>query len=190
MTAPSSAAAEGPPGGRFEGFRERYGLLIDAATLVVLLALAFFGIATSDADWSLALPYWSLVTLLYALGTFVLAWVHGAFARGFFSVALRLVGHWIGVLVAVHGIFYYMSDDQLTEGQAGLVLGMVFALGTFLAGIHVQWRLMIVGAALAASSAAVAFAQENDWLVMAILVAGFIVVLAVDRLRGKRRTPA
>jgi hypothetical protein len=164
----------------------KVGIVVDLVVLAAMLALAFFGIATADAEWQWALPYWSLLALLYGLGAMALAWIHHGERFRLGGTAVRLAAHWAGALAVVHLVFYVHANDQLTEGQSGLVLGIVFALATFLCGVHVQWRMMLIGAALAAAAAMAALVEENLWLLLAIAVGALVAVLAFDFLRRGR----
>lgn len=169
------------------GRGSRSGIVVDVVVLAAMLGLAFFGIATADAEWTLALPYWSLLALLFGLGALALAWIHRGESFRLGRTALHLAAHWAGALVAVHVVFYVRANDQLTEGESGLVLGILFALATFLCGVHVQWRMMLIGAALAAAATAAALVEENLWLLLAIAVAALVLVLAFDFARRGRK---
>jgi hypothetical protein len=160
---------------------------IGAAIVGAMIVTSFFGVAAADAEWSRARVYWTAITVLFGLGTFALVRMHRRDGLDVSATLLRLAAHWLGVLVAVQIKFFLVSNNQITEGEAGLSLSVILALGTFLCGVYLDWRLVAVGAALAVVAPASALVQENVLIIIGVGLAAFAVVLAGDALRRRWR---
>lgn len=163
-------------------------LLVDVATFVVLVGASFFGIVSADVAWAGAKIYWSGLTILFAIAAYLLAWTHQRpnFTHG--VSLLRIAAHWLGVLIAVQVIFYFVANNQITEAQAGLTLSVIFALAAYLCGIAFEWRFVVIGAAIGLASVAAALIQENLWVLLGIALAALVIIIAVDISRQARGT--
>ncbi len=49
--------------------------------------------------------------------------------------------HWIGLVVAVQLVYLLLHIGRLDNENTGLIILLLLALTTFLAGIHLGWRL-------------------------------------------------
>jgi len=158
-------------------------IIIDAIILLVMLFLPFAGIALSDIEAGITWPYWHLVAVAYFVGALGLAILHRSEDFRLMPSIVRLAIHWLGVLGAVHGMFYFVNTDHLTDGQAGLVLGLLLALAIFLCGVYVQWRMIVVGIAVLLATIVEAVVEENLWILLGITLLMLVVVLVTQRLR-------
>lgn len=158
---------------------------VEAAIGALLLVAAFYGIATSDVSAGRSQAFWTGLVLAFAAAAVGAGWLHGGLIEGgrWGTAALRVALHWIGVLVAIELVYFYIGAGRLTNADAGLTNGLVLALGTFLAGVHGNWRLLVIGAALGIATAVVAYIEQYLWilfgvaiLAIAVLVAGAVIV--------------
>jgi len=72
--------------------------------------------------------------------------------------------HWIGLLVAVQLVYLLLLTGRLHNENTGLIVFLLLALTTFLAGIHLGWRLCLMGLFLGAALVAAAFLEEYVWM--------------------------
>ena len=158
---------------------------IDIGIIGAMLATSFIGVAAAEFEWAHTRIYWSIITVLFGIGAFALVWVHRHPETDMGATALKLVAHWLGVLVAVQLKFFLVIHNQITEGEAGLSLSLVLALGTFLAGVYLDWRLIVVGVALAIVAPLSALVQQNILFIIVIGVAALAIVLLGDRVRRR-----
>ncbi|HMQ91632.1 MAG TPA: hypothetical protein PKA33_04800 [Amaricoccus sp.] len=162
--------------------------LLEALAALVLLALAFAGIAASDVSAAGTQSYWTLITLIFALASFAVDWQHsGPDFRGSRS-AVRLGLHWAGVFAAVQIVYFFIASGRLANADTGLVNGLILALGTFLCGVHVSWRLMVLGLALGLATGAVAYVEQYLWVLLGLALLAVVALLLGTRLT--RRTIA
>ena len=93
---------------------------------------------------------------------------------------LRLVWtqalHWLAFLVAMNLVLLTSMQSMLNADAIGLAILMLLALGTFVAGVHIQaWEVCVLGAVMALSVPAIAWIEQSALLLL--LVAG--VALAI-----------
>ena len=64
--------------------------------------------------------------------------------------------------------------------------GAILALGTFTSGVHTNWRVAVIGAALGLGTAAVAYVEQYLWILFALALLALAAIIFVARLRGRR----
>ena len=104
------------------------------------------------------------------------------------SVALavqRQLLHWAGVVGAVYLIYLLQSTGRMENEAAGLAALIIIALASFLAGVHSDWRLMVLGAVLGITVVGFAILEQIIWVVVLPLML-IIVVAAVLYVRRAR----
>lgn len=158
------------------------------ADLVVggaMLALAFVGIAASDVSGSGSQTYWTALAVGFAVASYGLQWLHAGrdFAAG--RRGLAMAAHWVGVVAAVELVYLFIAAGRLTNADAGLLNGLVLALGTFLAGVHGGWRLAVIGAAIGLATVAVAWLEQYLWVLLGLAVLALAALFLVARLRAR-----
>ncbi|MEM1313686.1 MAG: hypothetical protein AAGI51_03975 [Pseudomonadota bacterium] len=156
------------------------------AIAAAMLLGAFFGVAASDVHAGYARGFWMLLTVGFALGCFALIWLSRPEDGAPLGAILPLAAHWIGVFTAVRIVYWFIETDHFTDAGAGLANGIVFALGTWMAGVHLEPRIAVIGAAIAGAVAVEALIQENLWtlflLALLALAAMAVVRPALRRL--------
>ena len=163
----------------------RHHLHFAEAILVALLVLSAVGIGIADISPEYGFRYWAAMIPVFAAISLFASWSqarrHGAAVGTVIRVQLF---HWIGLLLALYVVFLLQHTGRLNNEDAGLVALLALALGTFLAGVHFDWRLCVVGILLGCTVAVAALVEEFLW--MLLLPAGLIIVVAVFRWRRSR----
>lgn len=162
-------------------------VVIEAGVAAVLLALAFSAIAASDVSAVRTHLYWSLLVVVFAAVAFVVERLHPRPGSGGVRGALGIALHWAGVLVAVQLVYLLVASGRMANADTGLCCGLVLALGTFLAGVHGNWRLLVVGAALGAATAGVAFVEEYVWVLLLLALVVIVLLVVVPHMIRRRR---
>ncbi|MEM6945588.1 MAG: hypothetical protein AAF416_01215 [Pseudomonadota bacterium] len=163
-------------------------LILDLILGLVLLGTAFFGVAASDVHAGFSNIYWAVLTMIFAVGSFAFAWLHRGEGFAPFRTAMILAAHWIGVFISIQVVFYFVSTNNFTDANVGLANGILFALATYLCGVHVQVRLAVVGAALGLATATEALIEENLWILFAIAIGALIVQAAIRPILHRLRS--
>ena len=181
-TTPSAAPGETPSLGR--------SIHRGEALVVILILLAGVGIGITTFSPQRGFSYWLAIVPLFGGVSAFLAYER-ARARGESPAGpLRAqLFHWVGLLGAFQLVFLLKSAGQLEYDALGLVALTVLALTTFLAGVHTDWRLCLVGLLLGAVAAAGAYVQQVAWAVgipalLLLAVLGFVWLR-----RGRPATP-
>lgn len=161
---------------------------IDSLVAMAMLVLSFIGIAATEASVQWAQVYWTATAITFWVGTLVL---HRGYYQGgkeFALSATMAALHWGAVLLAIQLVYFLISAGQI--GDAGLVNGIVVALGAFVAGVHQNWRLMVIGVALGAAVAGLGLVEEYLWVLVGLAVVALVALAIGARFLAKSREPA
>jgi hypothetical protein len=91
------------------------------------------------------------------------------------QILWRQALHWLALALAVYLVFMLEQTGRLNREDAGLVALLALSLTTLLAGVHFDWRLMLLGGVLGVTAACAAFVEEFFWiLLLPAVVAGGI----------------
>ncbi|HEX5957238.1 MAG TPA: hypothetical protein VFY92_01100 [Hyphomicrobiaceae bacterium] len=135
------------------------------AGLMALLALIGTGITLADAQW--ARPYWLTLVPIYGVLCVIAAWRRTGQLTG--SVTRQIL-HWLSVAAAIALDFAYLRrGGEPAAAATGLSSLLILALGSLLAGIHLEWLFALVGLLLFIIFAVVGLAQY--YLTIAFLIA-------------------
>jgi hypothetical protein len=91
---------------------------------------------------------------------------------------------WLAVLGAVNLVFFLYQAGRLDSENSGLVILLILALSTFLAGLRLGWQLCLLGGTLAAALVVAAYLEQFLWL---LLLGGLVTVAVLyflSRARG------
>lgn len=151
----------------------------------IMMLLAFFGIAASDAGGGSSQTYWSLLAIVFGLVCILLDWIHEPPGTPWVQPVARTALHWLGVLIAIELVYVFIDAGRLTNAGTGLLNGTILALGTFTSGVHTNWRMVVIGAALGLGTAAVAYVEQYLWILLLLAIVAIGVMIAVTRLRNR-----
>jgi hypothetical protein len=153
---------------------------------IAALALAIFGVAYSNFSGHPINGYWEFLSIAMALVCIATGWPNAPERKTRFHLVWTQVAHWVAILVAMNLVLLPGFQQVLPVQAAGLVLLLLLAVGTFLAGISLMsLRICFLGAAMALSIPAMTWLKQASLLLALAGVA--IVGLAVAFWpRGKK----
>ncbi len=160
----------GSPGGRVR---------LDQILFGVLIALSIGGIAVTDFSGRFGLRYWLAMVPLFAAVSVFGAWSR-ARSRGESVAAIVRVqaAHWLALLLAVYLVHLLQATGRLNREDAGLVALLALALTTFLAGVHFDARMLVLGGLLGLAAVVSAFAPHLLWAIATpALIAGVVAIV-------------
>src|SRR5262245_9380868 len=134
------------------------------AGLMALLALVGTGVTLADA--SRARTYWLALVPIYGILCVVAAWYR---TGQFTGSVLRQLLHWLSVAVVIALDFTLLRRGEQPAQVSGLSSLLILALGSLLAGIHLEWLFGLVGVLLLAIFCVVSLAQQ--YVILAFLAA-------------------
>lgn len=154
----------------------------DAMVLGGMLALAYLGVAITYVNRDLSHLYWLTMVPVFGTICFVLQWLR---ARGTEVNWIRLLGtellHWGGLLIAVELAYTLLSAGGIQRATIGMVTLLLFALVTFLYGVHLDRRFVVVGGFLGVSYVVMIYLAAYMWIVL--LIAAIMVIAAVFMMK-------
>lgn len=154
---------------------------------VILILLAIVGMAYTDVSPQRSIWYWQALAPVYCLVCIASQWRQVGIGKRIRLVATQLL-HWGVFLVTMRLVFLPVVQRNLDNTVTGLILLHLLALSTFLAGIYVDWRLAVVGVALALGLVAIAFFQQSAVYIV-LLIVGLVVTAVVWARLARNRSP-
>ena len=139
---------------------------------LVVLTLAIAGVAYTNISQKPLVGYWEVLALATGVLCVVTEWPRAADKKARFQLMWTQALHWAAVLVTMNIMLLAAVQQILTSPATSLVLLMLLALGTFLAGLnHLSLPLCLLGLAMAFTVPAIA------WLKLSVLLLVLIVAL-------------
>lgn len=137
-----------------------------------LVLLAFVGVVITDISPSDAHFYWIVMLFVYA-SVAIYSGRKQAKVKGekLGGLILRQMIHWGGSLVAILCVYTLLHTGTITDEEAGLIILLLLALATFLAGGYVGWRYYVLGALLALITVVAVYIEEFMWIIMLVGIA-------------------
>jgi len=155
--------------------------------IIVLIALSILGIGITDFSPADSYKYWVAMVPIFGGACLILEWSRARGKGAKWSTMLRTqLPHWIGLLVAVRLVFEMLHKGRLDNENTGLVILLLLALSTFIAGIHLGWRLCLVGGFLAAALVAATYLEEYVWILLIIGLAVSAIVFLWKQFAGSQ----
>jgi hypothetical protein len=154
--------------------------------LLALMALAVIGVGITYFLPDKSYRYWVSMVPVFGIACTSIEWSRLRRQNlDTWKTVRNQLYHWFGVLVSVYLVHMLLNIQQLTKQNAGLIVLLVLALGTFLAGIQLGWRLFVLGAFLWVILAA--YLQGSLW-VMILIGMVMISLFIYLRSRGSKST--
>ena len=143
---------------------------------LAILALAIGGVAYTNISQRPLVGYWEFLAIAMGLLCVVTQWSEDKQAR--FRLMWTQALHWLAVLVTMNIMLFSGVQQLLPTLATGLVLLILLALGTFLAGVHLRSvQVGFLGLALALAVPAISWVKQSAlFLILAVV---FIVGLAM-----------
>jgi hypothetical protein len=157
---------------------------------LVVLALAISGVAYTNISHQPLVGYWEFLTLAMGVVCVVTEWGKADDKQGRVQLILTQALHWGAILVAMNIMLFSGVQQLLPSPATSLVLLMLFALGTFLAGVHLSSvPVCFLGLAMALAVPALAwFKQSALFLLLAVVLLIGLVLTFWPRFRRNERS--
>ncbi len=151
------------------------GWKIRLSVLCAMLVLALVGMGFTQASESGSWELWLFIVLVYAA---LSLWRSSQSAKQSGQSAGRILvrdlSHWGILLVFLFVLLMLERREIVNRDSASYFALMMLALTCCLAGVHVDWLLLVVGIVLMIMSVAMAMLEQYSvvlWLIM-VVVAG------------------
>ena len=156
---------------------------------LIVLVLAIVGVAYTNMSHEPLVGYWEFLTLAMGAVCVVTEWPKADDRQARVRRIIRQVLHWGAILVAMNIILLSGVQQLLPSPATGLVLLMLLALGTFLAGLNLSsLQICFLGIAMAVAVPAIAWFKQTALFLLlgAVLLIGLGLVFWPRGRRAER----
>jgi hypothetical protein len=156
----------------------KIGLVGRQLPFLAILALAIGGVAYTNISQRPLVGYWEFLAIAMGIVCVVTQWSELEDKQARFRLMWTQALHWLAVLVTMNIMLLSGVQQLLPTLATSLVLLMLLALGTFLAGVHLRsLQIGFLGVALALAVPAISWVKQSAlFLILAVV---FFVGLAV-----------
>lgn len=153
---------------------------------IAMLALALIGVVLTDFAPRLANHYWFYAVPIFAIINIILSW-HAAFAHRNYILVWHELLHWLALLLMVFIVYMFIDMGTVSDITAGTMLLSLLALTTFLAGIHFDSMLIVVGIILIVFDLLSAiFIEFSMFIVIPLIIIAAVLIFWRSRSNKKR----
>lgn len=135
--------------------------------LVGLLFFSIVGVGITDASVTMSHWYWTAMVPVFFGACLFLEWQvtkkKNVSPR---SVIIKQAQHWLGLLAAIYLTFFLRKIGSLNNETTGLILLLIIALTTYLAGVTMGWMFRLLGIFLGLSLFLVAYVENYIWIII------------------------
>ena len=156
---------------------------------IVALVLAIAGVAYTNASHQPLVRYWEFLALAIGVVCVINKWPEIDGKQAQWRLIWTQALHWVAVLVAMNIMLVSGVQTLLPTPATSLVLLILLALGTFLAGVGLlSLQIGFLGLAMALSVPAIAwFKQSALFLTLAaVLIIGLGIAFWPRQAKGRR----
>ena len=138
---------------------------------LAILALAIGGVAYTNISQRPLVGYWEFLAIAMGIVCVVTQWSELEDKQARFRLMWTQALHWLAVLVTMNIILLSGVQQLLPTLATSLVLLMLLALGTFLAGVHLlSLQIGFLGVALALAVPAISWVKQSAlFLILAVV---------------------
>ncbi len=160
-----------------KGFAKR--VHTEEAILITLMALSAIGIGVTNFKPAESFWYWASMAPVFAAVSIYMGWSKARRRGEGMSRIIRVqILHWAGLLAALVLIYFlFLKTGRIDYNQLALMSLLALGLTTFLAGVHFDWRFMVVGIVLGACVAGAAFVGELVWMIVIPIAVGIVLIV-------------
>ncbi|MBI5273950.1 MAG: hypothetical protein HY860_02715 [Chlamydiales bacterium] len=155
---------------------------------LIMLIFSFIGLVISDVKKEGAWLYWRIMVPIFALLCLWLSWYLRRVKHSLSAIKIwHEILHWCGLLISVYLVSIFVDMGVMERLDASLVVIILLALTTFIAGIYIEFTFIPIGIMLGLFSVGAALTEEYLYTVMlpiTIAVAAFLVWL-IHRMKEK-----
>lgn len=154
---------------------------------MTMLGLSVVGLGVTNFFKAHAWGYWLVMVPVFGILCLVSRWMlHPEEGRPSWSRIGLAALHWVGLLVAIYLVLVFVDMGFLSAENAAPMVLMMLALTTYLAGLHIDWTFVLVGACLAVFAYVTVWAEE--YLFVLLLPVAIVAAIMVYVWR-KRHPP-
>jgi len=140
----------------------------------ILVGLMFFsivGVGITDASVRMSHWYWTAMVPVFFGACLFIEWQAAKKTHvSPRSVVIKQIQHWLGLLAGIYLTFFLHNIGSLNNETTGLILLLIIALTTYLAGVTMGWMFRLLGIFLGLSLFLVAYVENYIWIIIVLSV--------------------
>ncbi len=157
----------------------------DGVIMILLALLAIVGIGITDYSPQRSHLYWIAMVVVTGIACVVMEWSRSRKTGHSIGAILKSEGlFWLSILIAVYLVYFLLRAGRLDSENTGLVILLILALATFLAGLRLGWRLCILGVLLGCTLIMATYLEEFLWIVLMVVMFAAAAVYFMARFKS------
>jgi len=153
---------------------------------LAILALAIIGVAYTNVSRQPLVGYWEFMGVMTGLACVFTAWGETDDRDARIRLIWKQAAHWVAVLIAMNVLLLSGVQQLFPAPATSLVLLILLALGTFLAGLHLaSVQICFLGLSLALAVPTISWLKQSALLFILAAVALIGLVMAFWPRRGQ-----
>jgi hypothetical protein len=134
---------------------------------VVVLILTLFGVAYASFSRQSMVGYWEFLAPVIGILCVIIGWPHAHDQAARVRLIWTQAAHWAAFLVAMNLLLLSGVASLLSPDAIGLTILTLLALGTFVAGVHIQaWQICVLGMVMGLGVPAIAWVERSALLLL------------------------
>ena len=151
---------------------------------LAILALAIIGVAYTNVSRQPLVGYWEFMGVITGVACVFTAWVEIDDRDARIRLIWTQAAHWAAVLVAMNVLLLSGVQQLFPALATSIMLLILFALGTFLAGLHLtSIRICLLGFALVLAVPAISWVKQSALF----LILGAVALIGLAMVFWSRR---
>jgi hypothetical protein len=144
-----------------EPLEPRRSFLLRKLPYIAVLAFALFGVAYSSIAHQPFPGFWEALAVTVGVLCIFTAWPLIPGGKGRVQLLWKQMIHWAAVLAAMNIVLLPSVQRMMTAPATGLMILLLFALGTFLAGVNTSLQIAFLGFAMALAVPAMVWLKQS-----------------------------
>lgn len=162
------------PGGWF------HRIFVNEAILASLLILCFIGVAYTNFASARSYHFWLWTIPVFAVAAIISEW--SRYKRdeidGYAFIRQQVL-HWSAVFITIKIIFLLNQVGRYNNDTTALTLMITLSLSTYIAGVYIGWRFIVLGLFMSLATLLVAYLEAYMWVLIPVAIGIVLTGLAV-----------
>ena len=146
-------------------------IFVNEAILSSLVILCFIGVAYTNFASQSSYRYWLWMIPVFAVAAIISEWSrYKRHEIGGYQFIRQQILHWGAVFIAIKTVFLLNQVGRLDNDGTALCLMTVISLSTFLAGVYIGWRFLVLGLFITLATLIVAYLEAYIWVLIPVAI--------------------
>ena len=148
---------------------------------IAVLLVTIFGVAYTSMAQQPFPFFWEALAIVVGVLCITTAWSTIPDRAGRVQLIWKQTAHWAAILFAMNMVLLPSVQKMLTSPATGMMILLLFAVGTFLAGLNTSLQIAFLGFAMALAVPAIAWLKQSALFLFLVAAAVVGIGLALWR---------